>query len=210
MSSGDAETRTESPSPQFESRDPGDRAFWNERFAAAFMPWDFAGVPEDFVRYASSRPACPVLIPGCGRAHEAHWLAEAGWQVRAVDFAAEAVVAARQQLGACAGVVEQADFFSYQPPFQPQWIYERTFQCALPLARRADYARRMAELLPVGGTLAGFFLIGPTRGGPPFSIERADLDAMLTPNFECLEERASADAMAVFEGRERWMVWRRH
>ena len=202
-------SRTELPAPQFESRDPADAAFWNERFAEGFTPWDFSGVPADFIRYANSLTPCPVLIPGCGRAHEARWLAEAGWPVRAIDFAAEAVAAAREQLGPHADWVEQADFFAYQPPFVPQWVYERTFQCALPLARRADYARHMAELLPAGGVLAGFFLIGDTRRGPPFAIERAALDALLLPNFECVEEHAPADAMALFEGRERWMVWRR-
>ncbi|MDI9701659.1 SAM-dependent methyltransferase, partial [Burkholderia cenocepacia] len=62
-----------------------------------------------------------VLIPGCGSAQEAGWLAQAGWPVRAIDFAAQAVAAAKAQLGAHADVVEQADFFQYRPPFDVQW-----------------------------------------------------------------------------------------
>ena len=54
-----------------------------------------------------------VLIPGCGSAYEALWLAQAGWPVKAIDFSPSAVAAAREQLGEHADVVEQADFFAY-------------------------------------------------------------------------------------------------
>lgn len=197
------------PVPSFATRDPSQQAFWDERFAHGFTPWDQAGVPRAFAEFAARRAPCPVLIPGCGRAYEAAWLAEAGWPVRAFDFAAQAVAAAREQLGVHAGVVEQADFFTYAPPFAPQWIYERTFLCALPRERRADYARRMAELLPAGGMLAGYFLLGETPGGPPFGIARAALDALLEPYFECIEDAPVTDSLALFEGRERWLAWRR-
>ena len=48
----------------------------------------------------------------------------------------------------------------------------------------------MAELLPGGALLAGFFFIGATPKGPPFGIERAELDALLTPYFELIEDEA--------------------
>ena len=107
-----------------------------------------------------------MLIPGCGSAWEALWLAAAGTPVQAIDFSPAAVAAARAQLGAQhAEVVEQADFFAWQPPFTPDWIYERAFLCALPKARRADYAQRMAELLPQGALLAGFYFSARRRKG---------------------------------------------
>ena len=130
--------------------------------------------------------------------------------MRAIDFSPAAVAAAHEQLGAqYAQLVEQADFFTYEPPFTPAWIYERAFLCALPPARRTDYAQRMAELLPAGALLAGFYFIGATPKGPPFGIERAELDALLTPYFELIEDEAVSDSIAVFAGRERWLTWRR-
>ncbi|MBN3760276.1 thiopurine S-methyltransferase [Burkholderia sp. Ac-20365] len=203
--------RTAPPAaPDFESRDPNAPGFWDERFERGFMPWDQAGVPSAFKTFVERHAPMSTLIPGCGSAYEAWWLAEKGWTLRAIDFASSAVEAARAQLGAHASLVEQADFFTYQPPFVPGWIYERAFLCALPHARRADWVGRMAELLPAGGLLAGFFFIGegPAKG-PPFIIGRAELDALLLPHFELLEDEPVSDSIAVFAGRERWLSWRR-
>jgi SAM-dependent methyltransferase len=195
--------------PTFSTRDPNSAAFWNERIRRGFTPWDQAGVPAAFAAFAERTPARPVLIPGCGSAHEARWLAQAGWNVRAIDFSADAVAAARAQMGPHAALVEQADFFTYRPPFAPGWVYERAFLCALPPERRADYAARMTELLEPGGLLAGFFFFDDAPKGPPFGISRAAIDALLSPSFELVEDEPVTDSIPVFAGRERWMTWRR-
>jgi hypothetical protein len=195
--------------PAFATRDPDSPAFWDERFEKRFTPWDQAGVQAEFIAFASQRLTEPVVVPGCGNAWEVLWLAERGTPVRAIDFAPNAVAAAREQLGQYASTVEQADFFIWQPPVAPAWIYERAFLCALPLARRTDYARRMAELLPEGALLAGFFFIGATPKGPPFGIDRSELDALLSPYFELVDDRPVTDSIPVFVGRERWLTWRR-
>lgn len=195
--------------PNFSARDPNTAAFWDERFEGGYTPWDRAGVPDAFRAFVARHDKRPVLIPGCGSAYEALWLAQASWPVRAIDFAAQAVDAARAQLGDRADLVEQADFFMYEPPFAPGWIYERAFLCALPKTRWAGYAERMAALLPSEGLLAGFFFLGATPKGPPFGIERDELDALLTPHFELIEDEPVTDSIAVFAGRERWLTWRR-
>jgi SAM-dependent methyltransferase len=196
--------------PTFENRDPNSPGFWDERFDQRFMPWDQAGVPEAFASFAalfSSRPN--VLIPGCGSAYEALYLAQRGWPVRAIDFSPSAVAAAHKQLGKHAGIVEEADFFAYEPPFEPDWIYERAFLCALPKNRWPDYAVRMAALLKPGALLAGFYFLGATPKGPPFGIDRSELDALLTPHFELVDEHEVSGSIPVFAGRERWLTWRR-
>ncbi|WGS50383.1 TPMT family class I SAM-dependent methyltransferase [Paraburkholderia sp. D15] len=196
--------------PDFTNRDPNSPQFWDERFEQRFTPWDQAGVPSAFRAFAARHPGAAVLIPGCGSAYEALYLAEHGNPVRAIDFAPAAVAAASAQLGERhAHLVEQADFFAYEPPFAPAWIYERAFLCALPLAMRTGYARRVAELLPAGALLAGFFFLGATPKGPPFGIERSELDALLAPDFELIEDEAVTDSIPIFAGRERWMTWRR-
>ncbi|MEM5295291.1 methyltransferase domain-containing protein [Burkholderia sp. JPY481] len=201
---------TQPPVPDFANRDPNSPEFWDERFERHYTPWDQAGVPSAFRAFAERHRNAAVLIPGCGSAHEAVWLARQGNPVRAIDFSAAAVAAAREQLGAQhASLVEQADFFTYAPPFKPGWIYERAFFCALPPTRRADYAQRMAELLPTGGLLAGYFFIGATPKGPPFGIARDELDALFTPHFELIEDEAVDDSIAVFAEHERWLTWRR-
>ncbi|WP_323122802.1 methyltransferase domain-containing protein [Burkholderia alba] len=193
----------------FASRNPADASFWDERFERGVTPWDMASAPPAFVAFASRHARRRVLIPGCGSAYEALWLAQAGWPVRAVDFSAQAVSAAREQLGEHAAIVEQADFFAYEPPFVPEWIYERAFLCAIPKTLWPDYATRMAALLPKGALLAGFFFFGETPKGPPFGIGRAALDALLGPYFELIEDEPVAESLPVFAGRERWLTWRR-
>ncbi|VVD74641.1 Thiopurine S-methyltransferase [Pandoraea terrigena] len=196
--------------PSFSHRDPSRAEFWDERFANAFMPWDAAGVPNalrDFV--AGEGVPRATLIPGCGSAYEAAWLDAQGWPVRAIDFSATAVASAKARLGRQAALVEQADFFTYAPPFALEVIYERAFLCALPRTLWQDYARRMAQLLPQGGRLAGLFFLRETHKGPPFGIAPDALDALLRDDFVCEADRLVDDSVPVFAGAEHWMIWRR-
>lgn len=194
----------------FAHRDPSLAAFWDERFARAFMPWDAAGVPAALRTFAAAEGAPrATMIPGCGAAYEAAWLDAQGWPVRAIDFSPAAVTQAQAQLGPRAELVEQADFFTYTPPFVPDIVYERAFLCALPRTMWGDYARRMAELLPSGARLAGFYFLRETQKGPPFGIAPDALDALLSGDFICEDKRLVDDSVPVFAGAEYWMVWRR-
>ena len=56
---------------EFSTRDATQAAFWDERFAAGFTPWDSNGVPPMFARWLDAGNAPPgthLLIPGCGSA----------------------------------------------------------------------------------------------------------------------------------------------
>jgi SAM-dependent methyltransferase len=197
--------------PTFPRHDPATPAFWDVRFDADFTPWDQGGVPQCLVDYVSAQPhPLRTLIPGCGTAYEVRFLAEHGWPVLAVDFSASAVARAAQVLGALATHVQEADFFG--PALQPgqfDLIYERAFMCALPRTMRADWARRVAELLAPGAIMAGFFFFDETPKGPPFGTSAAELDELLLPAFACIETRTPPDSIPVFAGKEQWMVWRR-
>ena len=196
--------------PEFTSRDPRTPAFWDERFEQGFTPWDLNGVPaalRDFVE----RQAAPgtALIPGCGAGYELAFLADAGWDATAIDFSPGAVSRARQVVGQWAARVVEADFFAWEPARPLDLVYERAFLCAMPPAQWPQLAARYAALLPAGGQLAGFFFFGDSLRGPPFAIGRAALEALLAPHFDLVDEAPVADSLPVFEGKERWMVWRR-
>lgn len=196
--------------PSFASRDPLDPRFWDERFAKSFTPWDRGGVPQalrDVV--ARAREPLPVLIPGCGTAHELVYLSEAGWDAWAIDFAQEAVTRGRARAGQWADRIVEADFFAWQPPRVPGFIYECAFLCALPPSWRPKVAARWAELLAPGGLLGGFFFFDQTVKGPPFGIGREELEGLLAPHFDCVEEAEVSDSIPIFAGKERWMLWRR-
>ncbi len=184
--------------------------FWCKRFGEGITPWDAGRVPSAFADFITRQPvALHTLIPGCGSAWEAVHLAEQGWPVTALDFSPLAVDKARQVLGNVAVDLVCDDFFTFTPHHPYQLIYERAFLCALPRKLWADWGQRVAGLLPSGGLLAGYFFLCEQVKGPPFGILPAELDTLLTPNFERIEDSAVDDSIAVFAGRERWQVWRR-
>lgn len=193
----------------FASRNPREPAFWDERFAQGFTPWDRAGVPEQLRAFVAASPPLTTLIPGCGMGYELAALCDAGWGATAIDFAPVAVASAKAAVGQWAGSVLEADFFAYAPPVPLDFIYERAFLCAMPRAMWPQVAQRWAVLLAPGKLLAGYFFFDDAPKGPPFGIARPTLDSLLAPHFDCIEDTAVTDSIPVFEGKERWMIWRR-
>lgn len=200
--------------PDFQSKDPTQAEFWNERFESQFTPWDKGGVPQALQQFvAKSKRPLASLIPGCGLGYEAAFLAQSGWNVIAIDFSPSAVASAKAAIGVWEEHVIEANFFQYQPPRPLELIYERAFLCALPHAMREKIVQRWANLLIADGLLAGFFNIddSPERSlkGPPFSISSLELRELMLPYFELLEDTEVADSIPVFFDKERWQVWRR-
>jgi len=202
----------------FSTRDPLQAAFWDERFAAGFTPWEARGVPPAFGRWLDSTGAAAgtrVLIPGCGAAYEVAALAARGFDVLAIDYSAAAIARARDALGpAFSGHLLQADFFDFEAaPFD--WIYERAFLAALPPRRWAAWGQRCAQLLRPAGSVTGFFFVDESaaepRRGPPFAVTSVELHRLLDDAFDLAVDRAVAavESAPVFAGRERWQQWRR-
>ena len=202
--------------PQFTHRNAAHSAFWDERFNVHFTPWDKGAVPLQLQHFchaltAQNNQTMRALIPGCGNAYELAYLAQLGWDALAIDFSAAAVASAKALHPQFAARIIQADFFDFIPKNPLDVIGERAFLCALPPTFRAQIAAHWAKLLPVNGLLLGYFFIDEqaSKQGPPFGMSQADVDALLLPHFECVENSAVEDSLPVFKGRERWQVWRR-
>ena len=184
--------------------------FWCKRFGEGVTPWDAGKVPDAFADFISRQPLpLNTLIPGCGSAWEAAHLADIGWPVTALDFSPVAIEKAREILASAPVDLVCADFFTFVPARPIGLIYERAFLCALPRKLWDDWSRRIAELLPSGGILAGFFFVCEQPKGPPFGILPDQLTELLAPNFTLLEDAPVSDSIPVFAGRERWQVWQR-
>ena len=184
--------------------------FWCKRFGEGVTPWDAGKVPDAFADFISRQPLpLNTLIPGCGSAWEAAHLADIGWPVTALDFSPVAIEKAREILASAPVDLVCADFFTFAPTRPIGLIYERAFLCALPRKLWDDWGRRIAELLPSGGILAGFFFVCEQPKGPPFGILPDQLSQLLAPNFTLLEDAPVSDSIPVFAGRERWQVWQR-
>ena len=197
--------------PNFPKRDPAGAEFWDLRYGARFAPWDAGRVPARLAAFAPAwRGGRKVLVPGCGSAHDVAYLAAAGWDVLGIDFSDGALAAARAVLGPHAARVRRADFFAplAEAPFDV--VYERAFLCALPRRLWPAWGRRVVELVAPGGVLAGFFYLDAGERGPPFPLhDQAELDRLLTGDFERIEDAAVDDSIPVFAGKERWQVWLR-
>ena len=185
--------------------------FWNKHYIEGDTPWDCHGVTRrllSFLENSDSRGR--VLIPGCGSGCEVKAFLDFGFDVLAIDFAEAAVDRARRLLGAEGHRVVQADFFSHDfEGRQFDLIYERTFLTALPPERREDYARIMAARLPSGARLIGYFFHGPEEDPPPYPISEAEARDLLEGNFSLVNNEPVLDSLPLFEGKERWMEWRR-
>ena len=187
-----------------------DVEFWDSRYREGQTPWDFRGVPVALTRWiaASTAAGGNVLIPGCGFGYEVRALAEAGWQVTAIDYAPAAVDQARRALGALADKIVLGDFFTHDfGDAQFDVVYERTFLCALPPALWPAYARRVAELLVERGRLVGTFFYGSNDDPPPHPLTAEAADAVLGLRFARTVDEPVTDSLPMFAGQERWQVW---
>lgn len=183
--------------------------FWETRYRDRVMPWDAGRVPRALVDFLPRlQPGARVLIPGCGSAYEARLLAEHGMDVLAIDFSPAAVAQARALLGPHAAIVQEADFFAFDPGGLFDFLYERAFLCALPPKMWPAYAARMPQLIKPGGLLAGFFFFDDAPRGPPFGIGEQALRDLLMPPFALEAQRAVTDSIAVFQGKEQWLEFR--
>jgi hypothetical protein len=197
--------------PNFPKRDPAGAEFWDLRYGARFAPWDAGRVPARLAAFADAwQGPRKALVPGCGSAHDVAFLAAAGWDVLGIDFSDGALEAARAVLGPQAACVRRADFFApiAEAPFDV--VYERAFLCALPRRLWPGWGQRVAQLVPPGGVLAGFFYFDEGERGPPFPMHaQVELDALLGGAFERVEDAPVGDSIPVFAGKERWQVWQR-
>ncbi|MBI1942286.1 MAG: methyltransferase domain-containing protein [Betaproteobacteria bacterium] len=193
------------------AQDSSKAEFWDVRFRGGVTPWDAGGVPPRLATWlAVERERLRVLIPGCGTGYEARAFHERGHEVVAIDFSDAALEAARRELGALAHLASRADFFAFETvPFD--LIYERALLCALPRARWQDWAQRVAELTRPSGRLAGFFFTDDNQRGPPFGIGLGELDLLLSEAFFREQDIPipPEQSLRVFQGKERWQVWRR-
>ena len=208
--------------PTFPDADPADPEFWNLRFEAAFTPWDQGGIPACLRQYVDDRLSAAqstsskkyrVLIPGCGSAHEVKLFADLGWDVTAIDFSPAAVAQAKHTLGAgsaLASMVKEQDFFGEALGSERfDIVYERAFLCALPRKLWRNWAHQVAQIIPAGGQLIGFFFSDVSDKGPPFGLAKEELEMILLPSFERTQLQKPADSIPIFAGKETWQVWTR-
>jgi methyl halide transferase len=168
---------------------PSEPSYWSNAYTVGRDGWELGRAAPPLARWFASPANDPrglrTIVVGCGRGHEAILLARLGAQVVAVDFAPEALVAARA-LAAKAGVTidfRERDVFTLaQDPERYQLWVEHCCFCAIDPARRDENLRVAASVLEPGARFTGLFWAHGRPGGPPFTVDEPTLRAHLAPH----------------------------
>lgn len=162
---------------------------WDQRYRDGSDGWEL-GQPapplEHFLRHHPLAPGTSgrVLVPGCGRGHEAALLATLGFEVVGLDFSSEAIKEARRLHGSDCPHLRwlHADLFAREAlqgagldGASLDGVVEHTCFCAIDPALRDDYRTTVIRLLKPGGWLLGLFLCHNRLGGPPFGSDPREL-----------------------------------
>jgi len=179
--------------------------YWNDRYLNDQIGWDIGDIStplKDFIDTLTDKNL-HILIPGAGRAHEAVYLHQNGFQnVYVCDWAKEAFVHLRAN--APDFPTENmliGDFFKLD--IQVDLVIEQTFFCALSPELRSKYAEKMAAILKENGILVGlFFGIEFPKVGPPFGGTKAEYLPIFEPYFSILEMEIAKNSIKPRQGSE--------
>jgi methyl halide transferase len=148
-----------------------DENFWNERYLSEQTGWDLGKVspPIQSILDSIADKNLRVLIPGAGNAWEAEYAVKNGFtRVHIIDIAHEAILNVKERLPELPNAhLFYGDLFEHEGEYD--LIIEQTFFCAINPSLRANYAKKMHELLVPGGQLRGVVFDAPMHEShPPF------------------------------------------
>ena len=107
----------------------GDQTYWNTRWEKGETGWDIGyaapAITEYMLQYPDKKAA--ILIPGCGNAYEAEWLAQQGFtNITVIDIAPKAVARLKEKFQHLLSVkIFCEDFFHHHGKYD--LIIEQTF-----------------------------------------------------------------------------------
>ena len=186
--------------------------FWDGIYAAGGDGWELGGPAPPLVDFVHSTPprAGRVAVVGCGRGHDARFLAAQGYVVTAFDFSTAALTAARALAHRDGAPVtfEQRDIFTLASDFAHAFdgVWEYTCYCAIDPRRRREYVDVMHAIVRPGGWLLGcFFPLQAQSAGPPFKVSASEIRRVLMPAFRIERAFMPLRSARGRQGRE-WMV----
>lgn len=187
--------------------------FWDNLYRNDQFHWDLGGPTPVFRRLAETGVLEPgrMLVLGAGRGHDARLFARHGFQVTAIDFAAEAIEAMTELADPRYPIeIVQTDFFALSTAWNDRFDYvlDYTSFCAVLPQRRAEYADLAARLLGPGGKyIILAFPIGTRPGGPPYTVQPDSIIELFAKReFELTHREAPADSVPDRKGFEELLI----
>ncbi len=179
--------------------------YWNDRYQRGDTPWDIGAVSKPLKVYMDglADKQLRVLIPGAGRAYEAAYLQQQGFeQVYVCDWAKDAFDHLRTQMPDFPRAHQLVQNF-FELDLTVDLILEQTFFAAILPELRAEYARKAADLLSPEGRLAGVLFAQPFPAeGPPFGGTAEEYRTYFEPNFDILQMNISENSITPRAGKE--------
>lgn len=166
---------------------------WEAAWREDRTGWDLGGVTPALPQWVAAHPVkgMDVLVPGCGRGYDAHYLSKQGANVVGLDLTQDALDAARAAHPKSTVTWRQGDVTNLEDSNRYDLIWEYTCLCALDPPQREAYAATLAQALKPGGVLVGltFHTVPNPETGPPYQIEPSALETLLRANLdlECFE-----------------------
>lgn len=191
-------------------------SFWEAKYLADESPWDL-GEPAPPLVHFFEQPIAPksgqVVVLGCGKGHDAVFLAQRGLGVTAVDFAPTAIAStmtlASSNQVQVKGLVENVFDLSTSHPQRFDYLFEHTCFCAIAPERRQDYVQLATTILQPQGILFGIFFTHGRAGGPPFGVTVEMLRDLFMPHFDILSLTAIACSTPKRQGEEHWAIFQK-
>jgi thiopurine S-methyltransferase len=197
-----------------------EKSFWQARWDRQEIGFHATSVNADLVEAfealseGGARVFSHALVPLCGKSLDLGWLATRVGRVTGVEFVPEAAraffseagvtpaegrVGAHRALSHGSVTIVIGDFFALDPAdLGPiDLCYDRAALIALPPAMRERYAAQCARLVSLGarGVIVTLDHDPALRGGPPFPVTDADVEALYREAFtlERLARRVPRD-----------------
>ncbi|KAJ1866149.1 hypothetical protein LPJ78_002066 [Coemansia sp. RSA 989] len=194
------------------------RRDWEEYWAAGGTEHDQQGPAEalrellEDHRWLLPRGRC--LVAGCGRGHDALYLAKRGHNCLGIDFCDAAIANAQKLLdsaGALPGKLTFAvqDFFTLSSP-RFTLAYEYGLFSAIHPSQRQRWAETYARLIVPQGTLIVLLYPLIRRGqSPPYRVTMAECETHLKRYFVLVRVDPNCRCIEGQEGNELLSVWKR-
>lgn len=193
---------------------------WEERYQEGNIPWDKGVAAPPLLELLGENPDYfnkgEVLVPGCGRGHDALKISEAGFPTIGIDISSTALKMARELDEKRKVTYRLANFLTAMKEdyVKVRTIFEHTCFCAIDPSERESYRNACIRLLPSGGYWVAIIFLTPREEddptiGPPFQSKVEEIKDLFSPHFSLVKHYTPEKAYAGREGKECVMIWKK-